>query len=351
MTTKNDNIAQLHSKFQIFDYSIAYGGSFAAATNVNDALKALETDIANIVLPGSELPALSANKWLFTNGISTSWQSLPVAADNVAGIVTLGSQAEINANTAGIVPTMDQLALWTGLPGPGLITKEYSTEIQMNDASTTTVSHGLGSVPVIFSVFLKCTTADIGYVPGDILPFNLSAYGGEDRPSNQNISITASATQLIIRQGSEPYIIHGPTLTTNYGNAHVTDTSWKYIIKAYAKGPTPYVPLINTYTSPQITITPAAGATLTHGLSGIPANIQAFLVCQTAEHGYLVGDVVPIPPAILISGGGGINLALTPTTIKYKIGTPNTFNVLNLSTGVNQVITNANWKLLIKAWI
>lgn len=46
------------------------------------------------------------------------------------------------------------------------------------------------------------------------------------------------------------------------------------------------------YTSPDQTITAGGQLNLNHGLGVVPKSVQFFLVCQTADNGYSVGDVV-----------------------------------------------------------
>lgn len=106
------------------------------------------------------------------------------------------------------------------------------------------------------------------------------------------------------------------------------------------------------FTSTEQTITAAGALTLAHGLSAEPSLIQLYLVNVTAEHGYSSGDKVLINP-ILSDGATSRGIVIVPdaTNINVRFGNNgNSYTVLSKADGTGQAITNANWRLVVRAW-
>lgn len=105
-----------------------------------------------------------------------------------------------------------------------------------------------------------------------------------------------------------------------------------------------------SYTSSQQTITTGGQITLTHGLGTVPLLIACTLVCQSSELGYSTNDVVVVNPALdNTSAGRGMSIRVTSTSIIIRYGTSTP--VLNdASSGADNAITAANWKLVVRAW-
>lgn len=104
------------------------------------------------------------------------------------------------------------------------------------------------------------------------------------------------------------------------------------------------------FTSTDQTITVAGSLTIAHGLGGIPSILTAFLVNQTAEFGYSIGDVVLLQDFGQASNRG-ISITTTTTNLVCRFGSssPTTFDVLNKTTGATDNATNADWKIRIFA--
>lgn len=104
------------------------------------------------------------------------------------------------------------------------------------------------------------------------------------------------------------------------------------------------------YVSAEQTISNAGGATLAHGLSVAPKFIQVRLVCKTAENGYSINDEV-IWGTTYQGSDRGVAVALDATNIIYKyINGATPFSYFNKSTGATTPLTNANWRMVIRAW-
>jgi hypothetical protein len=108
------------------------------------------------------------------------------------------------------------------------------------------------------------------------------------------------------------------------------------------------------YESPQQTITSAGALTLAHGLRVKPTLFQAVLVCQTAEAGYSIEDEVVIYLGHQSTAGSddkGFSLVPDATNLNIRFGNSGAVFVINRKdNGTGATLTNANWKLVIRAW-
>lgn len=110
---------------------------------------------------------------------------------------------------------------------------------------------------------------------------------------------------------------------------------------------------ISVYESPQQTITSAGALTLAHGLSKTPKMFSAYLVCQTAEQGYSVGDILSLDGFLSTANANtnrGFSLVPDATNLNIRFGaTATAFAALHKTTGAFVSLTNANWKFVIIA--
>ena len=93
----------------------------------------------------------------------------------------------------------------------------------------------------------------------------------------------------------------------------------------------------NTFVSADQTITTGGALTLAHGLGAAPRSLQVMIVCQTAELGYSVGDIVTLSSNYP---------AMWPDATNFNVRYINTNPpaVANKTTGAITAITAANWK-------
>lgn len=103
--------------------------------------------------------------------------------------------------------------------------------------------------------------------------------------------------------------------------------------------------------APQV-ITAGGLLTLAHSLGAKPTRVQGFLSCVTAEQNYSVGDECPVS---LDNQGTnsltwGASCAFDATNIYVRpSGTSGSFILLNKTTTSAFQITNANWRLIVRA--
>jgi hypothetical protein len=109
------------------------------------------------------------------------------------------------------------------------------------------------------------------------------------------------------------------------------------------------------YDSGNQTITTSGSLTLAHGLGAVPTLLQYTLVCQTAEAGYSINDVVHISaPSQQISTtttrGASIVVDATNISIRFCNST-DVFEVVRKDTGASFQLTNGNWRFVVRAWV
>lgn len=110
------------------------------------------------------------------------------------------------------------------------------------------------------------------------------------------------------------------------------------------------------YESPEQTITAAGLLTLAHGLGTKRLLIQWHLVCKIAEANYAVGNEVPINISMVgFNNGQDMSATVDATNISVRYGNAagsggTVFQLPNKTTGARVSLTNANWRLVVRAW-
>lgn len=109
-----------------------------------------------------------------------------------------------------------------------------------------------------------------------------------------------------------------------------------------------------SFESARQTITAGGSLTLAHGLGTQPKLFLPYLQCVTAEGGYSINDEVMPLTNNHDSGSNGRNATMIPdaTNITVRFGNlgSGVFNIVNKSTGADLLITNANWRFVVRAW-
>lgn len=103
------------------------------------------------------------------------------------------------------------------------------------------------------------------------------------------------------------------------------------------------------YQSAEQTITPGTQTTLTHSLGAIPKHMTVELVCKTANLGYSVDDRVVIASKNGNSGNVGVSSIYNSTQLKFTVGSVG-ISLLNATTGTIGSITEASWRIVLRAW-
>lgn len=108
------------------------------------------------------------------------------------------------------------------------------------------------------------------------------------------------------------------------------------------------------FESPPQTITSGGTLTIPHGLGAAPTSIECYVRCTTAEGGYSVGDTIRMNDHIdqgSTTKGHAILVGSTNLTVYFSNpGDGAVYSTFNPTNGT-VALTNANWKLIIRARI
>jgi hypothetical protein len=102
-------------------------------------------------------------------------------------------------------------------------------------AGSLTIAHGLGRAPLFVQGFMKNTSAERGYAPGDIAPVALGAgiNNGGTVAGSIGVSYIADATNLYVKFAGSSNTL--PVVDRTDGNlASITDSKWTFFLRALA---------------------------------------------------------------------------------------------------------------------
>jgi hypothetical protein len=106
------------------------------------------------------------------------------------------------------------------------------------------------------------------------------------------------------------------------------------------------------FESAQQTITAGGLLTIAHGLARQPVIVGVELQCATAENGYSVGDRILAGPTNT-AGGTSVSNSFRYDSTNIYVRYNNSGNVFlsnNAGTGLPVQLTNANWRVVVRAW-
>ena len=110
-------------------------------------------------------------------------------------------------------------------------------------------------------------------------------------------------------------------------------------------------PFTKEFVSSQQTITIAGQLALAHGFGSVPKMTEMELVCVTADAGCSAGDIIPLTGFFYttnVTNYSGVQVTKNATNLLVRFGASN-LTVMN-SSGVINIITPANWRLIVRAW-
>lgn len=143
-----------------------------------------------------------------------------------------------------------------------------------------------------------------------------------------------------------------PTAEAGADNTKLmTPQNTRWAIDARAK-------FVHEYISAPQVITASGALTLAHGLGVPPKFIAPVLICTTAEHGYSIGDIIPanIQTSSSASDLYGVSLEISGSTnilVRFAPGSPGPSRVflgVHKTSGAVANLTDANWRLIVRAW-
>jgi hypothetical protein len=144
-------------------------------------------------------------------------------ADGSVDNVHLAGGIDLTTKVTGTLPAANGgTGVATAIP---FTVKAESGDVTIPAAGTAaTFTHGLGKLPELFKVYLKCTTAAKGYSVGDIIDVL------QDTNGNRSMAVSADATTISVNRAGDIHIADKATGE----NGAITTTNYKYIFKAYA---------------------------------------------------------------------------------------------------------------------
>jgi len=144
------------------------------------------------------------------------------ASETAQGVSELATIAEIQTgadNTRTITPA--------GLKGAIGFSKSFkSTDQTVTVNSKLTVAHGLGVVPELWKVVLKCTTAELNYAIGDEV---IHGYADTVGASNVSTSVNTTNFVLVIKDS-----VRLPDKNSTFSMGVITPANWKWVFRGWA---------------------------------------------------------------------------------------------------------------------
>lgn len=206
-----------------------------------------------------------------------------------------------------------------------------------------------GQAPAAFALSARTISAGIGLAGGGSLSANrtISARVNDQATWSAGTSTTEAVISPAKLKAAVASLapLDGITsaVASNTGRISALETG-----KAFTRPP---------YESSEQIITSRGQLTLSHGLGVLPKLLVAEIVCLTAEHGWAVGQRVPVPLGGEYISGNGANLnataGATDTAIMVQYGSGGTGGnvfLIHDASGISQYATNANWRLVLRAF-
>lgn len=174
---------------------------------------------------------------------------------------------------------------------------------------------------------------------------NTVYYGGDGGPD----LATADATILSRKMGDNRF---GVLDEDDFASNSAARPPSQQSAKAYVDGKVSALPFTKQYKSSNQAVTSGGTLTLAHGLSEKPKMVQLRLYFQNAALGYAAGSEVIIEDHRnaddTASLGVSVRLTTSSVVVQYGIHS-NVFSMLD-STGLKQLITNSDVRLIVYAW-
>ena len=279
-----------------------YTPSGSPTTNSDGSSAVMRAEFASIQAGLDKLPVLAANgdKAVFVNAGGTALTAVAAAT----ALTKLGAQpADVTLTSlSALGTTADRVAYTTGVDTWAETPLTAAGRALIDDASAAAQRTTLGVV----------IGADVQAFDATLTSLAALGTAADKMPYTTGVDTWAEAA------------------ITSAGRALLDDAS------AAAQLTTLGTTAFNTFVSTDQTITQAGALTLAHGLGAAPRMTFVSLVCQTAELGYSVGDVVQQEGDAASCVPNATNL-----NIRYK---NLALGVIHKTTGVLTSATAANWK-------
>ena len=196
----------------------------------------LTMDSGDILMQGSGLIRLLNAKYVNArNAANDAWLELIGSdASDVAEIGNTGYGARIR--TSGVDAAVvdygsgDKKIWHEGNLSEPLFTQEYlSADIVFAQSDAGADVHGIGETPKLWAALLKCVSADLSYVVGDVVPI-LNGISDSANTSIITTALSADGTTFLWRTGDQNVRL----VRDGGGTSQIIDTTkWRLIFKAW----------------------------------------------------------------------------------------------------------------------
>jgi hypothetical protein len=276
----------------------------------------------------------------------SSYSTTPGSNTTISGINVAEGTAPANINDA-IRQMMADIKVWYNAMDIGSDVQAYDTDLAALAANAT---NGLWAR----------TGAGTGSARTITAGTNISVTNGNGVSGNPTIALTGIGTTIqafgatltsleaiSLVAGDVVYATAADTLARLALGASGT------VLQSNGTAPTWATPILSkSYASAEQTITSAGALVLAHSMGIKPKILDLSLVCQTAEHGYSIGDEVTAGANNSTAGSSRHNaFYFDATNVNVRFSSDaNCFIVANKTTGAFAAATNANWKLVVRAF-
>lgn len=190
-----------------------------ATTVTDDWLNAVQEEIAGVIEGAGDTLDKPDNGQLLAaiNGL-------------IAAAVAGFTLADGSVTAAKLAATLDLSGKTITMPAnlTPVFTKAFESAEQAvpTVAGAVSVAHGLGAVPKMFGVSLRCKTTEAGYAVGDEVDLEMtyassSTRGGVAFANSTNVGVSVVGSTMILNK------------TTGAG-AYITEANWRPVLRAYA---------------------------------------------------------------------------------------------------------------------
>ncbi|NOQ73232.1 MAG: hypothetical protein GQ574_14590 [Crocinitomix sp.] len=206
-------------------------GDMLAANNLSDVTN-VATSRGNLDL-GTAATTASTDYATAAQGTlaDSALQSLSQATETTVGGAELATQAEAEAGS-------DDLAMMTALKTKQAVdnlspisAKSFVSTAQVpTDGARISVAHGLGTVPLIISLSVVCTTTEGGWSVGETMMINPASNETSDASGTKGLATMFDSTNVYLQMGDD-----GLRLVSSTGGKFTLDSSkWNLYIRAWA---------------------------------------------------------------------------------------------------------------------
>tara|TARA_R110000787_G_scaffold277073_1_gene386189 strand:+ start:53 stop:1045 length:993 start_codon:yes stop_codon:yes gene_type:complete len=187
----------------------ALGAAARGANSDITSLTGLTTDLT-VAQGGTGAGTFATKGVLYGNGTSA------------IGATAVGSNGQVlTSNGSGSAPTFQTIS--AGFPAPDFTSSEQT----VSTGTLLNVSHGLGSIPTLVTITLRCKTGNLGYSAGDeLLASSLIGSRGDagaiSHADSSYVSIVSGTAGIEILN------------TTAKQSGVISVGSWRWIVRAWA---------------------------------------------------------------------------------------------------------------------